>query len=102
MGGQALAVNADLKDDVALPDGTNLAIRYLQFGHDDGIDIKGVGDLPGNLDSEVGIFRYVHYTSILGTTIDPQFLISVGTINSVNMGGETFPPRWASATPSLP
>lgn len=84
----AHAVNTNSGDYIALPEGTNLLIGYLNFSHADGYSASETGKVNARLDSEVGLLRYVHYTKIYGLTIDPQFIIPFGAINNVNIDGQ--------------
>jgi Putative MetA-pathway of phenol degradation len=41
-----------------------------------------------SLDSEIGIFRAIHFASLFGFTIDPQILIPNGRLNNVQIGSQ--------------
>jgi hypothetical protein len=84
----AHAVTVDPGDYVAAPPGTNVLIQYLQYGRDDGINIEGAGDLSAHLDSEIGIFRAIHFASLFGFTVDPQIIIPFGGLKNGQIGGQ--------------
>ena len=72
------AVDLDAGDyDPAKP-GTTLALVYLQHAERDELD-SGGKTVPGDnrLNTDVGIFRLVHYVSIAGLTVAPQILVPV-------------------------
>jgi hypothetical protein len=72
------AVDLDAGDyDPAKP-GTTLALVYLQHAERDELD-SGGQRVPGDnrLNTDVGIFRLVHYVSIGGLTVAPQILVPV-------------------------
>jgi hypothetical protein len=81
----ARAINVDPGDYAPAPPGTNNLLQYLQYTRDDGINIEGVGNLPAHLDSEIGTFRFVHFDTLFGMTVDPQIIIPYGSINSVQI-----------------
>ena len=74
----AFAVDLDAGDYDAASPGTTLALVYLQHAERDEQDLNDK-KLPGDnrLNSDVAIFRFVHYVDIGGITIAPQILIPV-------------------------
>ena len=77
----------DAGDYVPAPPGTNLALVYLQYGHSGAIYSKGQKvDDKAELDSEIGILRYVGFTKVAGMTLDYQILQPYGRISG---GGST-------------
>jgi len=78
---QVHALDVDAGDYVPLPPGTNLALLYMQYAERDNLYSRGK-KVPGNngLDSEIGIFRAVHYMDIGGLTVDPQILLPFGRL----------------------
>lgn len=79
----AHAVDVDAGDYTALPDGTNLAMVYYQYATRDTAYSNGSSQ-PGRpgLDSHVGILRGVHFMNIGGYTVDPQFLLPFGRMET--------------------
>nr|WP_174506993.1 transporter [Acinetobacter sp. Marseille-Q1620] len=80
---QAKAIDVDAGDYDAAPAGTNLLLLYLQHASRDSI-YAGSKKQPGNpqLDSNVGILRYVHYTNIGGFLAAPQVLLPFGQLKA--------------------
>jgi len=83
----SMAIDGNPRDYIALPPGTNLSIVY--YSHQDSNSYISRGkEVPGRdkLEVNVPMYRFVHYTSLLGMTIDPQFVIPVfGTVRT-NVG----------------
>jgi hypothetical protein len=84
----ANAIDVDPGDYTALTPGTNLFLAYYQHAERDKLYANG-RQTAGNykLDSDVGIFRFVHFTEIGGYTIDPQILLPFGKLTP---GGDSF------------
>ena len=79
----ALALDVDAGDYTALPPGTNLFLAYSQFAQRDALYANGSKQrIDAGLDSSVGILRGVHFTSIGGYTVDPQFLLPFGKLEA--------------------
>lgn len=80
----SMAVDAEPRDYVPLPPGTNLSAVYFQ--HLEASKFLSQGkEVPGDnkLEVNVPIYRFVHYANFLGMTIDPQFIIPVyGTVHA--------------------
>ncbi len=75
-----LAFDVDPRDYTALPEGTNLNILYARQLTAEDLNADGqtvTNDL--DLDASIGIYRFVHFTKVMGLTIDPQFLLPFGT-----------------------
>ncbi len=75
------ASTPDPGDYTALPSGTDLVMLYGQHTTADHTYADGNKvNMPGNLDLELnlGLFRYVHFTQLGGYTIDPQIIIPYG------------------------
>jgi hypothetical protein len=75
------AIDVDAGDYEPAAPGTNIALLYLQNAQRDSLYGSG-NELGGSnrLDSNIGIFRYVHFTEINGMVVDPQFLIPFGRL----------------------
>lgn len=74
----SMAIDGNARDYIPLPPGTNLGIIYFQ--HLDAHRFYSDGkEVPGDNKLEVNapIVRMVHYTTLWGMTIDPQFVIPV-------------------------
>ncbi|KAA3654186.1 MAG: transporter [Proteobacteria bacterium] len=79
----AYAIDVDAGDYTALPEGTNLALVYYQNAERNKLFADGdKQSLDANLDSQVGILRYVHFTKLGGYTVDPQFLLPFGELKA--------------------
>lgn len=77
----AAQIATDPGDYTALPAGTNLAILYGQFASRDKVYSNG-NATPGpfSLDTDIGLFRYVHYMDVGGYILNPQFIIPFGSV----------------------
>lgn len=79
----ARALDVDAGDYTALPPGTNLGVLYLQHAERKKLYSNGDAVLSNaRLDSDVGILRGVHYTTLGGYTVDPQFLLPFGRLDA--------------------
>ena len=80
---QANAVDLDAGDYDVAPAGTSLALLYLQHASRDELYV-GSDKQAGNpqLDSNIGIARFVHYTDIAGFRAAPQILIPFGELKA--------------------
>lgn len=89
----ATALDVDAGDYTALPPGTNLGLLYYQHAERKKLYSGGDAVLSNaQLDSDVGILRGVHYTSLGGYTVDPQFLLPFGRLEAggdINALGST-------------
>lgn len=74
---------------VPLPAGTNLAIGYYDYGHENAYSIAKGPTYTHNTGAEVNIAlaRYVHYTTLLGQPAGFQILQPFGAESSVRVGG---------------
>lgn len=77
------AVTVDAGDYTRLPDGTNLAVLYLQHttGSDLYVNSHKVSD-NADLDVNLAILRGVHYIDFWKLTVAPQFLLPIGELKS--------------------
>ncbi|SOZ34769.1 transporter [Cupriavidus neocaledonicus] len=80
----ALAIDVDAGDYTALPAGTNLGLLYYQHAERDKVYAGGNRIAGGNLDSDIGIVRYVRFMEIGGYTVDPQFLLPFGKLRATD------------------
>lgn len=77
----AHAIDVDAGDYEPAPPGTDVGLLYLQHASRDALYSNGKRVSGKNgLDSDVGIFRAVHFTTIAGMTADPQVLIPFGRL----------------------
>ena len=80
----SMAIDGNSRDYIPAPPGTNLSIVYFQ--HADASKFYSNGkDVPGDNKMEVNVplYRFVHYGTLLGMTVDPQFVIPVfGTVRT--------------------
>lgn len=84
----AQAIDIDAGDYTALPEGTNVALVYMQHAERNSLYSKGT-QVPGSngLNSDIGILRLIHFTKIAGYTVDPQILLPFGQLQGTgNMG----------------
>ncbi|WP_253447085.1 transporter [Halomonas sp. Y3] len=77
------AIDIDPGDYTALPAGTNLAMLYYQYATNDRLYANGER-APENagLDTNIGIFRYVHFMEVGGYIVDPQILLPFGQVEA--------------------
>ncbi len=78
----AHAIDVDAGDYTALPAGTNLGLVYYQHAERDRVYANGNQVAGGNLASDVGILRFVHFMNIGGYTVDPQILLPFGSLRA--------------------
>jgi hypothetical protein len=83
------AVDVDPGDYAASPPGTNVLVQYLDYSRDNSINLQGAGDLPAHLNSEIGLMRAIHFTTLFGFTIDPQIIIPFGAVHDVQIDGQS-------------
>lgn len=81
---QVLALDLDSDDYAAgaLPAGTNLALLYYQYAERDKIFNNGTKVAGGDLKSEIGILRLVHFVNVGGVLADPQVLLPFGSLKA--------------------
>lgn len=75
------AVDVDAGDYVPAPAGTDLALLYLQHATSNSLrsqDQRVPGD--NRLNTDIGIFRAVHFMKIGGLIVDPQILLPFGYV----------------------
>lgn len=85
----ALAIDVQPRDYVYLPAGTNLALVYYDYAHRSSINFdNGPTYSRGtNLDSHIGIVRYVHYSELAGLPVVAEFLVPFGSLNDGKVNG---------------
>lgn len=78
---QAAVLDTDPGDYVPLPVGTELGLIYYQHTERDRVKADGnTLTKDFGLDSDIGIFRYVHWTEVAGFTITPQIILPMGHV----------------------
>lgn len=86
----ALATDVDPGDYVALKPGTNMALLYGTYTDRDALQIPGEGMVKGGTDlqSVIGIARFVHFMKIGPFIVDPQIIVPFGTIYDGHAAGQ--------------
>lgn len=54
---------------------------------DVGLNVKGAGNIGGDLQSEIGLFRFIQYATVDGVTVNWRFIVPFGSVNNVNIRG---------------
>ncbi|WP_419689994.1 transporter [Burkholderia theae] len=80
----ASAINVDAGDYTALPAGANVGALYLQHAQNTRIYANGSRVAGGDITQDVGVARFIHFTSIGGFTVDPQILVPFGHVGATN------------------
>lgn len=85
----AWAIDVQPRDYVYLPAGTNLALLYYDYAHRSSINFdNGPTYTRGtNLDSHIGILRYVHYSELGGLPVAAEVLVPFGSLNDGKVHG---------------
>ena len=79
----AQAIDVDIGDFVPAPKGTTVGLLYYQHAERNRLYAQGQQAVSApRLDSDVGIARLVHYTSIGGLAFAPQVLVPFGRLNA--------------------
>ncbi len=87
--GRVAAQEIDPYEFVPLPAGTNLAIGYYVYGHNDEFDAyKGPTFKNSKLEVNVAVARFVHFFEIAGHPAGVQVLQGFGSESGGNVGGE--------------
>lgn len=90
MSSTAHAINIDYGDMISQPLGTNLAVGYYDYTKSNEANLVGSGTLNRgtSLETNLGLARFIHYTSVLGIEIDPQIIVPFGFITNAKLGNE--------------
>lgn len=77
----AVVLETDPADYVALPQGTNLGLLYYQHS-DSTANYSGGNRTAGPFDvqSDIGIARFIHYGKLFGLTVTPQIILPFGSV----------------------
>lgn len=97
------ALDVDAGDYTALPPGTDAFLLYGNYAQRNSINVVGTGTINQGfqLDSAVGIARFVHWMDIGGITVDPQVLIPFGSLYNGRLAGSRVPSSSGFANPIL-
>lgn len=79
---RALDLDADDYGSGAVPAGTSLALLYFQHAQRDKVYSNGSQVAGGDLKSDVGILRLVHFVDFMGLRADPQILLPFGSLKA--------------------
>jgi hypothetical protein len=80
----ALDLDADDYAAGAIPAGTSLALLYYQHAQRNKVYSNGTQVAGGDLKSDVGILRLVHFVDVFGFRADPQILLPFGSLKASN------------------
>ncbi len=79
---EAAVLSTDPGDYVALPPGTELGLLYYQHAERNRIKVDGhTVTRDFGLDSDIGIARFVHWTTLGGFTVTPQVILPFGHLD---------------------
>src|SRR5258708_35020937 len=92
MDGSSWAIDYQPLDWVRLPRGTKVLSLYYEYGARDSYNntITGTFDHDTNLDSHIGIVRYIHYSeeSLFGHQWDWNVLVPFGSLRDGRINGQ--------------
>jgi hypothetical protein len=82
MAAEAAELSTDPGDYVALPPGTDLGLLYYQHAERDRVKVDG-NTVTKNfeLDSDIGIARFIHWTQLGNFTVTPQIILPFGNLD---------------------
>ena len=87
---------------VPAPDGSNLALFYYIYGHNEGYNIaKGPTIHDSGLEVNLGIARYVHYDYIKGFPAGFQILQAFGSESAGHIDGESLGSTFGASNVNL-
>ncbi|RDK00119.1 transporter [Paraburkholderia lacunae] len=85
----AMVIETSPGDAPAIPTGIDLGVLYYQHVNRDNYYVNGNRlNQPFGLTTDVGIARWVHWTSLFGFTVTPQVIIPFGSLR-LHSGGTT-------------
>ncbi len=84
-----LALDYQPFDWVPAPPNTNIVMGYYAYGgHDDfNNTITGTAKNNSNLESEIGVARYLHYSEVLGHPLVLDFVVPFGALTEGKVDG---------------
>lgn len=78
---KATVLATDPADYVPLPPGTNLGLLYYQQSESTAFYADGRRTpAPFDVQSDIGVVRYIHYASLFGFTVTPQVIMPFGSV----------------------
>lgn len=84
----AMVIETSPGDEPALPPGIDLGVLYYQHVNRNNYYVDGNRvDQPFGLTTDVGIARWVHWTTLLGFTVTPQVIVPFGSLRLHSGGG---------------
>jgi hypothetical protein len=88
--GPCRAVDYQPFDYVAAEPGVNVLLGYYQYGKHNEFNSSLTGPLTyeTNLNSNIGVVRYLHYNTIFGHTYVLDLIVPFGTLSNAKIGGE--------------
>jgi hypothetical protein len=87
-GGEAVAADAQPRDFLPAPAGTNLGLLYYLNGSSDTFVDSNGHDVPGSgLDTNIGIARYVYFFDIGNMRADFNVVQPFGGLSNMSIGG---------------
>jgi len=69
--------------------GVNVLMGYYEFGRYNEYNRTGTVTHDTSLDSNTGVLRYLHYSSIFGFTYVLDLIVPFGTLSNGKIGGES-------------
>jgi hypothetical protein len=100
--GAAEAQVIEPDDLVPAPAGTNLAIGYYVYGHNPEFNIAGGPTVKNSgLEVNLGVARYVHYTSLFGHAAGYQINEAFGSESGGHIGSERLGSAFGASNPEL-
>ncbi len=98
----AAAQEIEPNEFVPAPDGTNLAIGYYVYGHNDGYSVAhGPTVKNSGLEVNIGIARYVHFTYVGGHPAGFQILEAFGSESAGHIDGQGLGSTFGGSNPAL-
>jgi len=88
--GPCRAVDYQPFDYVAAEPGVNVLLGYYEYGkHNEyNSSLTGPVTYDTNLNSNIGVVRYLHYNTILGHTYVLDLILPFGTLSNAEIGGQ--------------
>ena len=95
------AVDYQPFDYVAAEPGVNVLLGYYEYGKHNEYNnsLAGPVTYQTNLNSNIGVVRYLHYDTIFGHTYVLDLIVPFGTLSNAKVGGEQLPSASGVADP---
>ncbi len=98
----AAAQEIEPNEFVPAPDGTNIAIAYYVYGHNDSFNLARRSTIRNSaLEVNIGIARYVHYAYIGGHPAGFQILEAFGSESGGHIGAQNLGSTFGASNPAL-